>query len=317
MNNIDSHSKTDIMLKSMSFKNCSENKEINPKDISHFGMLPEKSKSNKNLKIKKSISNENEKIIDLIPVKSNPDLFLNYNMVQIGENGLNSFSKNNNNNKVLFKLTQENIASSPAHFSTSDNNINNNKIENNDNEDEIKANTLFISNKIDPKLNKSISLFSVQYNKDSKNYILTSLTDEIYFSLEIWSNKNMHLENLKRYYIQLSDIIISILPNNIEKNIKIKILNLDTEDKKKHKYFFDKNNLSIKIGRNNCNININKESISKIHLIIDYDKFVNKYYIRDNYSTNGSLIILKKGKDIELKDKMFFFLGKGLFTLRR
>jgi hypothetical protein len=314
MNDKDSHSKTDILLKSLSHKKYFENKEIYPKDIPHFKLSE---KSVKQLKIKKSLSHESEKIIDLIPLKSIPDLFINYNIVQIDENGLHNCDKNTKYNKVIFKLNQEINIPSPAHFSTSDNNIN--KIDNNHyyEENDINANTILLSNKIDPKQNKSLSIFSVHYNRDSNKYILTSLSDEIYFSLEIWSNKNMHLDNLKRYYIQLSDIIISILPNNIEKNIKIKILNLDTDDKNKHKYFFDKNNLSIKIGRNDCNININKESISKVHLIIDYDKFVNKYYIRDNYSTNGSLIILKKGKDIELKDKMFFFSEKVHFTLKR
>ena len=316
MNDKDSHSKTDIMLKSITHKKYFEDKEIYHKDIPHFNLSE---KSVQQLKIKKSLSHEIKKQIDLIPLQSIPDLFINYNIVQIDENGLYNCYKNSKYNKVIFKLNQEINIPSPAHFSTSDNNNNINKIENNHyyEENDINANIILLSNKIDPKLNKSLSIFSVQYNRDSNNFILTSLSDEIYFSLEIWSNKNMHLDNLKRYYIQLSDIIISILPNNIEKNIKIKILNLDTEDKNKHKYFFDKNNLSIKIGRNDCNININKKSISKVHLIIDYDNFVNKYYIRDNYSTNGSLIILKKGKDIELKDKMFFFSGKVLFTLKR
>ena len=82
--------------------------------------------------------------------------------------------------------------------------------------------------------------------------------------MEIACNKNFYLDDSKRYYIQLSDIIISVLPNNKEKNITIKILNSNKEENKHNKYVFDSSQLPIKIGRNGCNININKNSISKV-----------------------------------------------------
>ena len=176
---------------------------------------------------------------------------------------------------------------------------------------------MLINNKIDPKLNKSISLFSIQYNNISNNYILTSLTDEVFFANQISSCRNFYLDDSKRYYIQLNETIISILPNNKEKIIKIKILNLNDKESNNNKYSYDYNQLPITIGRNNCNININKNYISKIHLIIIFDKQLNQFCIRDNNSTNGSFILLKKGKDIKLEDKMFFFLVKELFILER
>ena len=176
---------------------------------------------------------------------------------------------------------------------------------------------VFINNKIDPKLNKSICLFSIQYNNISNNYILTSLTDEVFFANQISSSKNFYLEDSKRYYIQLNETIISILPNDKEKIIKIKILNLNDKESNHNKFSYDYNKLPITIGRNNCNININKNYISKIHLIIIFDKKLNQFCIRDNNSTNGSLILLKKGKDIKLEDKMFFFLAKERFILKR
>ena len=320
--NKDIHSKEDIIVKSISITNCYENKIRIPKEKSNS--IEASDNSEKNINIINNISNNHDKIIDLIPLKSIPDLFINFEIVQIDENGLTNNLKNSKYNKVIFKTIQENYSPSNGNFLTTDNNNHNenNKIEKNeiDNENNInnnEINTVFISNKIEPKLNKSLSLFSIEYNKTSNNYILTSLTDEIYFSLEIWSNKNFYLENLKRYYLQLSNIIISIFPNNIDRNITIKLLNINNGDKNKNKYNFDCKVLPIKIGRSDCNININKESISKVHLIIDYDININKFFIRDNYSTNGSLILLKKGKDIELKDKMFFFLEKVHFILKR
>ena len=289
-----------------------------------------KSPSTQTIQKKKIENNEvstlsNKNIINLIPLKSIQDLFTNYNVVKIDENGLcdNLNIKKAKFNKVIFNITTQRDTSlntpSNTNILSSNNNDDKNEIEKNKNNGENENNnfdTVYISNKIEPKINKSLSLFCIQYNKTSNNYILTSFTDEIFFALEIWSNKNFYLENSKRYYVQLSDIIISIFPNNIDKNITIKLLNLQTEEKGKNKYILDCNTLPITIGRNGCSININKTSISKVHLLINFDTNRNQFFIRDNFSTNGSLILLKKGKDIKLEDKMFFFLGKEHFMLK-
>jgi len=289
-----------------------------------------KSPSTQTIQKKKIENNEvstlsNKNIINLIPLKSIQDLFTNYNVVKIDENGLcdNLNIKKAKFNKVIFNITTQRDTSlntpSNTNILSSNNNDDKNEIEKNKNNGENENNnfdTVYISNKIEPKINKSLSLFCIQYNKTSNNYILTSFTDEIFFALEIWSNKNFYLENSKRYYVQLSDIIISILPNNIDKNITIKLLNLQSEEKGKNKYILDCNTLPITIGRNGCSININKTSISKVHLLINFDTNRNQFFIRDNFSTNGSLILLKKGKDIKLEDKMFFFLGKEHFMLK-
>ena len=257
-------------------------------------------------------------------MKNIQDLFINYDIVKIGENGLcNNHSKKNHDNKVIFNLYQENNSPSNVNFLTSDNNEKGNGKDENEknfiitNDNNNKKNIIFVNNKIEPKINKSLSLFSIQYNNSLNNFILTSLTDEIFFSLEIWSNQNFYLEHSKRYYIQIGNIVLSVTPNNLDKNIKIKILNLKNEDKIDKKYCFDINKMPIEIGRNGCSININKDSISKVHLIINFDSSNNQFFIRDNYSTNGSLIILKKGKDVILEDKMFFFLAKEHFILKR
>ena len=289
-----------------------------------------KSPSTQTIQKKKIENNEvstlsNKNIINLIPLKSIQDLFTNYNVVKIDENGLcdNLNIKKAKFNKVIFNITTQRDTSlntpSNTNILSSNNNDDKNEIEKNKNNGENENNnfdTVYISNKIEPKINKSLSLFCIQYNKTSNNYILTSFTDEIFFALEIWSNKNFYLENSKRYYVQLSDIIISIVPNNIDKNITIKLLNLQSEEKGKNKYILDCNTLPITIGRNGCSININKTSISKVHLLINFDTNRNQFFIRDNFSTNGSLILLKKGKDIKLEDKMFFFLGKEHFMLK-
>lgn len=135
--------------------------------------------------------------------------------------------------------------------------------------------------------------------------------------MKLSSNKSFYLDDSKRYYLQFSDTIISILTNNNDKNIVIKILNVNKEGKNKSKYIFEYNQLPIKIGRTGCNINIDKNYISKVQLTINYNININQIFIKDNCSTNGSLILLKKGKEIKLEDKMFFFSAKEHFILMR
>ena len=297
-----------MILKPLSITNCFDNNnDQSPNTKSHTvgGIINHK--SNNSL-----TSYYNKKIIDLIPLKSSYDLFANHNVIKIDENGLceNSSKNVTNYGKVLFNIN------------TKDNSqINNNylKLDNKENSN-VENNTIYLSNKISPKLNKSTSLFSIHFDKITNNYILTSFTDDIFFALEIWSNRNLYIEHSKRYYVQISDIIISLKSNNIDKNITIKILNLKNEENNnsgKNKYIFDFNKVPITIGRNNCSINIEKNSISKVHLIINYDVNTNQFFLRDNFSTNGSFVLLRNGKEVSLTDKMFFFLGKEDFTLKR
>ena len=279
---------------------------------------------NKNNSIKNNlIKYSNKKILNLIPLKNISDLFINYNIVKIDENGLCDNVKKSHNNKVIFNISQDNSSPSNGHYTISTNNKESDKTvadqndkENNINNEPNNIDTVFVNNKIESTIDKTLSLFSIQYNNLLDKYILTSLVDDIFFALEIGSNKNFYLDDSKRYYIQLSEIIISVLPKNEDKSITIKILNLNKDESKHHKYVFNVEQLPIKIGRNGCNININKKSISKVHLTINYDNNKNQFFVIDNCSTNGSLILLKKGKDVKLEDKMFFFLGKEHFILK-
>ena len=165
-----------------------------------------KSPSTQTIQKKKIENNEvstlsNKNIINLIPLKSIQDLFTNYNVVKIDENGLcdNLNIKKAKFNKVIFNITTQRDTSlntpSNTNILSSNNNDDKNEIEKNKNNGENENNnfdTVYISNKIEPKINKSLSLFCIQYNKTSNNYILTSFTDEIFFALEIWSNKNFY-----------------------------------------------------------------------------------------------------------------------------
>jgi hypothetical protein len=296
-----------VILKPLSITNCFDNNnDQSPNIKSHTlgGMINHK--SNNSL-----LSCYHKKIIDLVPLKSSQDLFINHNIVKIDENGLCENSNKNeiNCSKVLFNINIKNNSQN-----------NNNYLKLDKENSNVENNIIYLSNKINSKINKSVSLFSIHYDKITNNFILTSFTDDIFFALEIWSNRNLYIEHSKRYYVQLSDIIISLKSNYVDKKITIKILNIKNEENDnavKNKYIFDFNKVPITIGRNNCSINIEKNSISKAHLIINYDVNINQFFLRDNFSTNGSFILLKNGKEVTLADKMFFFLEKEHFTLKR
>ena len=295
-----------MILKPLSITNCFDNNnDQSPNTKSQGGMINHK--SNNSL-----LSCYHKKIIHLVPLKSIDNLFTNHNIVKIDENGLCDNSNKNEINcgKVLFNLNIN------ENSQISNNNLKLYNKENSNGEN----NTIYLSNKINPKINKSASIFSIHYNKNTNNYILTSFTDDIFFALEIWSNRNLYIEHSKRYYIQMSDIIISLKSNIVDKKITIKIFNIKNEENDnsvKNKYIFDFNKVPITIGRNNCSINIEKKSISKVHLIINYDINTNLFFLRDNFSTNGSFVLMKNGKEVVLEDKMFFFLEKEHFTLKR
>ena len=297
-----------MILKPLSITNCFDNNnDQSPNIKSHTlgGMINHK--SNNSL-----LSCYHKKIIDLVPLKSIQDLFTNHNIVKIDENGLCENSNKNeiNYGKVLFNININENSQISNNYLKLDNKENSN----------VENNTIYLSNKINPKINKSASIFSIHYNKITNNFILTSFTDDIFFALEIWSNRNLYIEHSKRYYIQMSDIIISLKSNIVDKKITIKIFNIKNEENDnsvKNKYIFDFNKVPITIGRNNCSINIEKKSISKVHLIINYDINTNLFFLRDNFSTNGSFVLMKNGKEVVLEDKMFFFLEKEHFTLKR
>ena len=119
----------------------------------------------------------------------------------------------------------------------------------------------------------------------------------------------------KEYYLILGDIFLSInVKKSINSNEKIINIQVELEDEKPLKYTFEKKDVPIKIGRCNCNINIPKPSISKIHSIIDFsdDNFIYK----DSESTNGSTLIIKEDDILKLKGEMNFKLEEISFKIK-
>ena len=94
---------------------------------------------------------------------------------------------------------------------------------------------------------------------------------------------------------------------------KLKIhIEVKTENEK-NKYTFEIKDLPIKIGREDCSINIPNQSISKIHSYIECEK--GAFWYKNENSKNGSTLILKEEDYIKIKGKMRFKLEGIPFTI--
>ena len=212
----------------------------------------------------------------------------------VGKNGFpyNDYIVNLNQKKKTRQKIENNI-----------NNDNENN-DNNNNEKEIRENENI----------KGGRLFQILYDKNKNEYILNFIHKSLILYYRI-NNNPIYLDYDKEYYLILGNVFLSILIKTIneKKNICIKV---ETEDQKAEKANFEDEKKLI-IGRGaTCDIEIDKQCISKIHSSIEYDKDINQYYYKDNNSTNGSTLLIREDDSITLKGSMFFKLEDTSFIIK-
>ena len=190
---------------------------------------------------------------------------------------------------------------------------NDNKKDNNkDNENETKEKEKKDENSFENENIKGGRIFQILYDKDKNEYILNFIHNS--FILYYRINKKIYLDYDKEYYFILGNVFLSILIKKIndKDNIYIKV---ETEDQKAEKENFE-DQKKIVIGRDeNSDVEIDKQCISKIHSIIEYDKKSNQYYYQDNNSTNGSTLLLREDDSISISGTMFFKLEDTSFNI--
>ena len=153
-------------------------------------------------------------------------------------------------------------------------------------------------------------VFEILLDRRDKRYVLFYEHSSLLLYYKI--NNKLNLEYDKDYYLILGSIFLSI---NIKKSLKIKInIQVELENEKSKKYIFEIKDLPIKIGRSNCNINIPKPSVSKLHSCLDYEN--DNFFYKDENSTNGSTLLIKEDDFLKLKGKMNFKLEDIPFTIK-
>ena len=183
-----------------------------------------------------------------------------------------------------------------------------------DNKENFNSEDVIITNSIvKQKINKTIKLFYIDYDKNMNNFFIKSLTKDVYFSLIV---TKFYLQYSNFYYMKIGRVVVIIAINTNKNNIKVKI--------KKHEniideqiYNFTNKDIPITIGRKLCTVNIDNNSVSKLHAIINYDEQINEYFISDENSTNGTQLLLHEDKIVEINGKMRFYIGEKSFMIEK
>ena len=183
-----------------------------------------------------------------------------------------------------------------------------------ENKENFNSEDVIITNSIvKQKINKTIKLFYIDYDKNMNNFFIKSLTKDVYFSLIV---TKFYLQYSNFYYMKIGRVVVIIAINTNKNNIKVKI--------KKHEniideqiYNFTNKDIPITIGRKLCTVNIDNNSVSKLHAIINYDEQINEYFISDENSTNGTQLLLHEDKIVEINGKMRFYIGEKSFMIEK
>ena len=124
-------------------------------------------------------------------------------------------------------------------------------------------------------------------------------------------NNKINLELDRDYFIILGKVFMTI---NIINSKKLKIyIEVKNENEKTKKYSFEMKDIPIKIGKENCNINIPKLSLSNINSYINYDK--GAFWYHDENSKNGSTLVIKEDDFLKIEGKMNFKLEDIPFVI--
>ena len=186
---------------------------------------------------------------------------------------------------------------------------------NNDNSDTTFCDFLLNLKNIDDNSNgliKSGKVFKINFDKKEKSYLLYFFHNSLILYYKI--NNSVYFDVDKDYYLILGDIFLTISIKMLDTNeMKISI-QTEIENEKPKKYIYGQNDMPIKIGRLNCNVNIPKPSISKVHSIIDFSN--GKFYYKDENSTNGSSLLIREDDYLRIKGEMSFKLEDISFKIK-
>ena len=155
-------------------------------------------------------------------------------------------------------------------------------------------------------------LFKISFDKKEKAYILYFFHNSLILYYKI--NNSVCFDINKDYYLILGDIFLTISIKILDTNESQISIQTEIENEKPKKYIYGQNDMPVKIGRLNCNVNIPKPSISKVHSIINFSN--GKFYYKDAKSTNGSSLLIREDDYLIIKGEMSFKLEDISFKIK-
>ena len=157
-------------------------------------------------------------------------------------------------------------------------------------------------------------VFEISYSKKNNHYQISMINNSmcLYYQIE----HKFYFELERDYLFLLGKTFIEFYQKEEDhvKYLEVKI-EYGEESQENEMYTFSENQVPITIGREGCNITINKKSISKTHAIINFSKNLKTFSYTDNQSTNGSILIMKEEDSLKIKGDMKFKLNDIMFHI--
>ena len=142
-------------------------------------------------------------------------------------------------------------------------------------------------------INDSKRLFEIVYDKNENLFVLNFLHKTLSLQRLITNEYEYYFEYFKNSTLIIGEFTLTVHPKkfNDKHTVEISVLfegNVNT-------YSFIEYSMPITIGRKNCTIILKHDNISKVHAFIFYSIEKEKFYIKDNFSTNKTYLLLKEG----------------------
>lgn len=163
---------------------------------------------------------------------------------------------------------------------------------------------------------KHKSLFSLEYDNSAEHFILKALNKEINI-LHLINYNYVISENSQKKFL-IGKIPVEISTNETKENSER--VDSKTAIKVKNKdewitYEYNVSDAPITIGRSHSSININNNSLSKEHAVIEFSYELNSYYIKDMNGTNGTFLTMEEKDSIQIVNEMKFKILETKFSI--
>jgi hypothetical protein len=162
-------------------------------------------------------------------------------------------------------------------------------------------------------LKQNKRLFEIVFDKNQRTFIMNVLHKTLSVNCILTNEDDYYFEYLKHTHLLIGDISLFVFPKKLkEKNIlEITVVGHLGEST----YSFLEYSMPVTIGRKNCTIVLKQDNVSKVHAFIFFSKEKEKFFIKDNYSTNKTHLILKEGDSIPLEHNYDMKVGESEFKI--
>ena len=162
-------------------------------------------------------------------------------------------------------------------------------------------------------LKQNKRLFEIVFDKNQRIFIMNVLHKTLSVNCILTNEDDYYFEYLKHTHLLIGDSSLFVFPKKLkEKNIlEITVVGHLGEST----YSFLEYSMPVTIGRKNCTIVLKQDNVSKVHAFIFFSKEKEKFFIKDNYSTNKTHLILKEGDSIPLEHNYDMKVGDSEFKI--